>query len=66
MRRNRSRRLAAWLTATSAGSLWLFGCVTDTQFRDFGQSTLIRVFWQAVGTAIQSAIVSEFGTPSQG
>lgn len=66
MRSNRSRRRAAWLAASSAGMLWLFGCTTATQFRDFGQSTLVRVFWQSVGTALQSAIIDQFGSRDEG
>ena len=66
MRRNRVRKLAVLLAMTSAGSLGLFGCMTDAAFRDFSQSTLIRVFWQTVGTAIQAAIVDQFGTSAQG
>lgn len=66
MRGKRSRRVLAWLAATSAGTLWLGGCVTDTQLRDFSQTTVIRIFWQSIGTAIQSAIVDQFGARSEG
>lgn len=57
----RTRRAVAMLTTVALGSQWLFGCVTDAQFRDFVQSTSIRVFWQTVGTALQSALIGAFG-----
>jgi hypothetical protein len=66
MRRNRLRKFAVLLATLSAGTLGLFGCTTATAFRDFYQTTLIRVFWQTVGTAIQSAIVDQFGAQDQG
>lgn len=62
MRRRHLRKITALLTVLTAGTLGLFGCTTATAFRDFTQTTLIRVFWQTVGTAIQSAIVEQFGT----
>ncbi|MBI5864687.1 MAG: hypothetical protein HZB38_09290 [Planctomycetes bacterium] len=60
-RLRRFRKVAIGLAIVSAGQLWLGGCVTDAQFRDFTQTTVIRVFWQAVGTAIQATIVDRFG-----
>ena len=66
MRRNRLRKIAALLAVLSAGTLGLFGCTTATAFTDFYQTTLIRVLWQTVGTALQSAIVDQFGEQDQG
>jgi hypothetical protein len=66
MRKNRMRKVACLVALTWAGTLGLFGCTTATAFREFSQSTLIRVFWQTVGTALQSAIVEQFGAQDQG
>ncbi|GMU82694.1 MAG: hypothetical protein IT450_23845 [Phycisphaerales bacterium] len=60
----RSRRAIAFVTTLALGNQFLFGCVTDAQFRDFVQSTTVRVFWQTVGTALQSALISAFGDSS--
>lgn len=58
----KTRRAIAMMTTVALGSQWLFGCVTDAQFRDFIQSTSVRVFWQTVGTALQSALINAFGS----
>lgn len=44
----------AWI---GMGTLWIGGCMTDAQLRDFFLTTTTRVFWQAVGTAIQAAFI---------
>lgn len=61
-----SRRAIAMLAAAGLGSQWLFGCITDAQLRDFAQSTTVRVFWQTVGTALQSALINAFGSSATG
>lgn len=43
------------------GTLWLGGCVTDAQFRDFLTSSLVRTFWQTLATAFQAAVVGANG-----
>lgn len=60
----RSRRAIAMMAALAMGNQFLFGCVTDAQFRDFVQSTTVRVFWQTFGTALQSALIGAFGDSS--
>lgn len=62
----KSRRAIALMTTVALGSQWLFGCITDAQFRDFAQSTTVRVFWQTVGTALQSALINAFGSSASG
>ena len=47
-----------WL---SLGTLWLGGCITDLQLRDFLESTAVRTFWQAIGTLFQAAVVGTQG-----
>ncbi|MFO0837008.1 MAG: hypothetical protein U1D55_00655 [Phycisphaerae bacterium] len=48
---------ARWISF-ALGSLWIGGCTTDAQLRDFLSSTAVRTFWQTLGTAIQAAIVN--------
>lgn len=43
------------------GTLWVAGCVTDAQLRDFFLTTSTRVFWQTIGSVIQAAIVGAAG-----
>lgn len=53
-RHGRLLRGSIWI---SLGAMWIGGCVTDLQFRDFLTTTLVRTFWQTVGTALQAGIV---------
>ncbi len=48
----------AWV---GLGTLWVGGCVTDVQVRDFFLTTSTRVFWQAIGSALQAAVVNAAG-----
>lgn len=57
MRISRHRWAVLWVSA-SLGTLWLGGCVTDLAARDFFTSTLIRVFYQALGSLFQASIVN--------
>lgn len=48
-----------WLRVLSAlsGAVFLAGCVTDLQFRDFVSSTLIRTLWTSVAQFTQAFIL---------
>lgn len=62
MRMSWRRVLAHPSILLSSGTLWaFFGCATDAQLRDFLSTSIIRVFWQTFGTALQSAIVGAAG-----
>lgn len=53
-------RKFSWM---ALGAMWISGCgVSDIQLRDFAISTGVRVFFQTLGTAFQSAFVNAFGT----
>ena len=56
------RTLTHRLLWMSMGTLWLGGCVTDLQARDFLSSTLLRTFWQTVASAFQAAFVEAAGS----
>lgn len=45
------------LLAAASGAVFLGGCVTDLQFRDFVTSTLIRTFWTSVSSYAQAIVV---------
>jgi hypothetical protein len=55
------RKFALLAALNAAGAIWLLGCVTDLQARDFFTSTAVRVFYQTLGSAFQSAFVNAFG-----
>jgi hypothetical protein len=56
-----ARRAVLRLAPAMVGSLWMVGCATDAQLRDFLSSTIVRVFWQTIGTALQAGLVNEAG-----
>lgn len=55
------RKWTAMIVTSSFGSLWLFGCVTDAQFRDFVTTNVIRTLFQTFGSAFQAAFVAQQG-----
>ena len=62
MRTRLQQKWTALLVASSFGSLFAFGCVTDAQFRDFLTTNVIRTTLTAVGSALQAAFVATQGT----
>lgn len=59
MSKMRFRR--SWLRVISAisGSVFIGGCVTDLQFRDFLTSTVVRTFWTSVASYTQAVIIDQ-------
>lgn len=51
------RKLMTLSASASLGTLWLFGCVTDLEARDFLVSTVVRTFFQTLASAFQAAVV---------
>lgn len=51
------RKLMVLAASSSMGTLWLLGCVTDLQARDFLVSTSVRTFFQTLAAAFQAAVV---------
>lgn len=59
MKSHARMRLCRALIWIPLGTLWLGGCVTDGQFRDFVSTTSVRTFWQTIGSAVQAALVAD-------
>ncbi len=60
----RKRYLQKWtmmIVANAMGTLWVLGCVTDLQFRDFVTTNVIRTFFQTLGSSFQAAFISQAG-----
>lgn len=49
------------LATIGLGVLWVGGCVTGVQLRDFMLTTSTRIFWQTIGTALQAAVIEAAG-----
>ncbi|MCH8806785.1 MAG: hypothetical protein IH986_11950 [Planctomycetes bacterium] len=62
MKRRLIRAVTHRLVWVSMGSLWIAGCVTDLQARDFAASTLVRTFWQTVASVFQASVVANAGS----
>lgn len=60
-----SMRVRLWrrVALASSGLAWLTTCgVSDIALRDYALSITIRTFFQTLGTALQAALVGQFGS----
>ena len=59
MRKRYCQKWTMMIVANAMGTLWVLGCVTDLQFRDFVTTNVIRTFLQTLGSAFQAAFIAQ-------
>lgn len=59
MRKRYCQKWTMMIVANTMGTLWVLGCVSDLQFRDFVTTNVIRTFFQTLGSAFQAAFVAQ-------
>ncbi len=61
MRKRFCQKWTMMIVANAMGTLWVLGCVTDPQFRDFVTTNVIRTLFQTLGSSFQAAFVALSG-----